>query len=200
MLFQEDGLEAFSVKTCLAAGLVQLITLCIAFGMSVSAGIFIPLLFIGACFGRALALLAGLDPRTYAIVGAAACLGGVVRVLISLTAIVTSTTSLSFFLTPVMVATLCAQTIGNWASGRPGVYDIILMFRDVPFLEEHCPEGARHANIRARNVMKAGVVSIGTEMKVSDLVSVLRRHNYSDFPVCDRDATGFGEGALVGLI
>lgn len=200
LLFQEDGLEAFSVKTCLAAGLVQLITLCIAFGMSVSAGIFIPLLFIGACFGRALALLAGLDPRTYAIVGAAACLGGVVRVLISLTAIVTSTTSLSFFLTPVMVATLCAQTIGNWASGRPGVYDIILMFRDVPFLEEHCPEGARHANIRARNVMKAGVVSIGTEMKVSDLVSVLRRHNYSDFPVCDRDATGFGEGALVGLI
>ena len=200
LLFQEDDLDAFSVKTCLAAGLVQLVTLCIAFGMSVSAGIFIPLLFIGACFGRALALLAGLDPRTYAIVGAAACLGGVVRVLISLTAIVTSTTSLSFFLTPVMVATLCAQTIGNWASGRPGIYDIILLFRDVPFLEEHCPEGARHANIRARNVMKTGVISIGTEMKVSDLVSVLKRHNYSDFPVCDRDAAGFGEGALVGLI
>jgi len=200
LLFQEDGLDAFSVKTCLAAGLAQLVTLCIAFGMSVSAGIFIPLLFIGACFGRALALVSGLDPRTYAIVGAAACLGGVVRVLISLTAIVTSTTSLSFFLTPVMVATLCAQTVGNWTSGRPGIYDIILLLRDVPFLEEHCPEGARHANIRARNVMKTGVISIGTEMKVSDLVSTLKRHNFSDFPVCDRDAAGFGQGALVGLI
>ena len=37
-----------------------------------------------------------IDPRTYAIIGSAATLGGVVRVLISLTAIVTHTTSLSF--------------------------------------------------------------------------------------------------------
>ena len=72
------------------------------------------------------------------------------RVLISLTTIVTSTTSLSFFLTPVMVATLFAQLLGNLASGRPGIYDIILGLRNVPFLEESCPEAPTHANIRAR--------------------------------------------------
>jgi len=200
LLFQEDDDEAFSAKTCLAAGIVQVVTLCIAFGISVSAGIFIPLLFIGACFGRALALIIGLDPRTYAIVGAAACLGGVVRVLISLTAIVTSTTSLSFFITPCMIVCLMAQTVGNWASGRPGIYDIILQLRDVPFLEEQCPEGAMHANIRARNVMKTGVITIGTQVKVSDLLKLLRAHDFSDFPVVDRDANGHGEGALVGSI
>lgn len=200
LLFQEDDSDAFSVKTCVTAGIVQLLTLCIAFGMSVSAGIFIPLLFIGACLGRAFALGIGLDPRTYAIVGAAACLGGVVRVLISLTAIVTSTTSLSFFMTPIMVATMMAQTVGNLASGRPGIYDIILQLRDVPFLEEECPEGARHANIRARNVMKTGIVTVGTQIKVSDLVKILRRNDFSDFPVVDRDANGCGEGTLVGSI
>ena len=175
LLFQEAGMDAFSIKTCVAAGTVQLVTLCVAFGMSISAGIFIPLLFIGACYGRAFAVAAALDPRTYAITGAAgmytnslyyvnqrlefvhysfplstACLGGVVRVLISLTTIVTSTTSLSFFLTPVMVATLFAQLLGNLASGRPGIYDIILGLRNVPFLEESCPEAPTHANIRAR--------------------------------------------------
>lgn len=52
MLFQEDGVEAFSVLTLTVVGLVNVVTLCFSFGISVSAGIFIPLLFIGACFGR----------------------------------------------------------------------------------------------------------------------------------------------------
>ena len=134
LLFTEDDPGAFSIQTCIIAGILHLFILCVAFGMSVSAGIFIPLLFIGmykeesfdwfhifvvelishililisqllgSCFGRAFALICNLflqdawniDPRTYAIIGAAATLGGVVRVLISLTAIVTHTTSLSF--------------------------------------------------------------------------------------------------------
>jgi len=117
LLFTEDDPEAFSISTCIVAGLCHLIILCVAFGMSVSAGIFIPLLFIGSAWGRAFSLICNLfldadwqlDPRTYAIIGSAATLGGVVRVLISLTAIVCHTTSLSFFMTPIMLATLVAQ-------------------------------------------------------------------------------------------
>lgn len=140
-------------------------------------------------------LVLGLDPRTYAIVGAAACLGGVVRVLISLTAIVTSTTSLSFFITPIMLATLSAQTVGNYVSGRPGIYDVILQLRDVPFLEEACPEDARHANVRARNIMKTRLITLGTQVKVGELVEKLNTHGFSEFPVVDSD-----EGTLVGVI
>ena len=230
LLFTEDDPEAFSISTCIVAGLCHLIILCVAFGMSVSAGIFIPLLFIGSAWGRAFSLICNLfldadwklDPRTYAIIGSAATLGGVVRVLISLTAIVCHTTSLSFFMTPIMLATLVAQngesgpmcvhkmcsvfyvktsyiyfiSVGNWVSKRPGIYDILLQLRGIPFLEESCPTGARHANIRARNVMNAGVTTIGTTMLVKDLIGVLTRHSYSDFPVVD----SAGDGALLGSI
>lgn len=177
------------------AGLVNVVILCFSFGISVSAGIFIPLLFIGACLGRGFALAIGLDPRTYAIVGAAACLGGVVRVLISLTVIVTSTTSLGFFITPIMLTTLMAQMVGNKVSGRPGIYDVILQLRDVPFLEEEPPEGLRHTNLRARNIMKTGLVKLTTHLRVGELVGVLRAHSFSDFPVVDKQ-----EGTLVGSI
>ena len=144
--------------------------------------------------------MAGLDPRAYAIVGAAACLGGVVRVLISLTAIVTSTTSLSFYMTPIMVATLLAQKVGDFVSGQPGIYDMILQHRDVPFLEEKCPEATRNANIRARNIMKIDLVTLGTHIKVVELVNLLAEHSFSEFPVVDRDAEGLGRGTLVGSI
>ncbi|KAL7496236.1 hypothetical protein ACHAWT_005885 [Skeletonema menzelii] len=204
LLFTEGDADAFCLTTCLVAGCVEFFILIVAFGMSVSAGIFIPLLFAGACFGRALALFLNnsvfddiyLDPRTYAIIGSASTLGGVARVLISLTSIVTHTVSLSFFMTPVMVACLFSQEVGNYVSGMPGIYDIILQLRGVPFLEEECPFGARHANIRARNIMSpGGVVSLMSQIKVKDLVGVLREHEHSDFPVTDVE-----NGTLIGMI
>lgn len=200
LLFNEPNPDTFSVQACFISGLLHLTILCVAFGMSVSAGIFIPLLFSGACFGRGFALIVGLDPQTYAIVGAAAVLGGVARVLISLTAIVTHTTSHSHMMTPVMVATLLAQLVGNSVSGRPGIYDVILQLRGIPFLEEMPPAAVRHANIRARNVMqsggKSGIVTLAIHVQVGELIAILQQHQFSSFPVVDRD----GDGALVGRI
>lgn len=204
LLFTEGDSDAFSLTTCLVAGCVEFFILIVAFGMSVSAGIFIPLLFAGACFGRALALFLNnavfddiyLDPRTYAIIGSASTLGGVARVLISLTSIVTQTTSLSFFITPIMVACLFSQEVGNFVSGMPGIYDIILQLRGVPFLEEECPLGARHANIRARHLMSPEkVVPLSSHIKIKELVEVLREHTYAEFPV-----TSAEDGALIGMI
>lgn len=200
LMFQESAADAFSFTTCVTTGLVYLFSLCVVFGCSFSGGIFIPSICIGAFLGRAFGIATGLDPRTYAIVGATSTLGGVVRVLISITSILTTTTSLTFFMTPIMVAALFSQISGNWLSGQPGVYDVILQLRRVPFLEESCPEGARHANIRARNIMKTGLITLGTKIQVGDLVEALKNYQISDFPVVDRDLEGGGGGTLVGMI
>ena len=98
-------------------------------------------------------------------------------------------------MTPVMLSTLMAQNVGNWVSGRPGIYDIILQLRGVPFLEEECPIPARHANIRARNVMSKNLKTVSSEMPVKDLVDILRSYDYSDFPVVDKQ-----DNSLVGMI
>ena len=77
---------------------------------------------------------------------------------------------------------------------------MILQQRDVPFLEEKCPESTRHANIRARNIMKTDLVLLGLQVKVAELVDVLTQHSYSEFLVVNRDANEQGPFTLIGLI
>ena len=60
---------------------------CWTYGISVASGLFVPSLLIGCTYGRLAGQLlqmwlperAGIDPGTFALVGAASMLGGVVR-------------------------------------------------------------------------------------------------------------------------
>jgi H+/Cl- antiporter ClcA len=108
------------------------------FGTSIGMGIFIPLLYSGAAYGRAFGLVMGLHAvtRTYAIVGSVAMLAGVARVLISLTVIMMTATGIPSLVTPFMVATIFARVTGKALFGRGGIYDVILALRGIPFLEQ----------------------------------------------------------------
>ena len=73
LLFWEHS-NSFSAITCVIAGTVYLLTLLLLFGTSIGMGIFVPLLFVGASYGRALALVCNfgntdIDVTTYAMVG-----------------------------------------------------------------------------------------------------------------------------------
>ena len=60
---------------------------CWTYGISVASGLFVPSLLIGCAYGRLFGQLlsdwlpdvVGIDPGTFALVGAASMLGGVVR-------------------------------------------------------------------------------------------------------------------------
>ncbi|KAK6062193.1 hypothetical protein COOONC_00140 [Cooperia oncophora] len=76
------------------------------FALPVPAGVFIPAILTGAAWGRlfgigvghAFPAITGIDPGKYALVGAAAQLGGIVRMTISLTAIIMEATKVLFCL------------------------------------------------------------------------------------------------------
>lgn len=79
LLFWEPS-DAFSAISCFVSGVTLLSVLLVTFGASIAMGIFVPLLYIGAAFGRFFAVIVPnqlLDVRTYAIVGSAASLNGV---------------------------------------------------------------------------------------------------------------------------
>jgi chloride channel 7 len=88
---------AFTAMSCVISGTVYYVMLICLFGSSIGMGIFIPLLYIGGAFGRAigLALTENWYPEgttsslvhTYSVVMATAMLGGVTQVLISLSVI-----------------------------------------------------------------------------------------------------------------
>ena len=111
--------HSFDALSLFIAGFSYHILLLLLFGSSTAMGIFIPLLYVGALYGRALANLAVLhtnfipdgltDPAIiiiYTMVTSVAILAGVVRVLISITVIMMCSIGVTYLITPFMVATV----------------------------------------------------------------------------------------------
>jgi len=188
---------AFTPASCLIAGTVYLVMLLLFFGTSISMGIFIPFLFVGACYGRAVGLWWGQTVQSYAIVASVAMLAGVVRVLVSLTVIMIEATTLTYFVTPFMVTTIFARVTARFMFGRGGIYDIILQLRGIPFLEEDLPVHVTSRGLRAEHIMSPPpLVTLEPEVTVGNLLNLLKHREWEDVPVVD-PRTG---GTLVGAI
>ena len=138
---------AFGVVLLFFLSLYSLMTW--TYGIAAPSGLFVPSLAVGAALGqicglaveRALAALGsdiGVDLHAYAIVGAAAMLGGATRMTISITLLVTETTGALQMLVPLMVTIAVSKAVGD-RLGR-GIYDAHIHLRRVPFLEEFNPD------------------------------------------------------------
>ncbi|KAG8235524.1 hypothetical protein J437_LFUL013486 [Ladona fulva] len=169
---------------------------CWTYGLSVSSGLFIPTLLTGAAWGRligmglefvwpnmarSLVLFGWANPGKYALVGAAAQLGGVVRMTISLTVIlIEATGSISFGL-PLMIILITAKWFGDYFN--EGVYDIHIQLSGVPILPWQPPPLSN--NIYASEIMSHPVVTFKTVDSVGYIVDVLRKETYNGFPVVE---------------
>jgi len=128
----------------------------ITFGIKTPAGIFIPSMAIGACFGRMLGLVAqqwqqtypthyifevcgepGVNcftPGVYAMVGAAAALAGVTRMTVSLVVIMFELTGSLTYALPIMLSIMVSKWVGD-ALVAPSIYDNLIELNDYPFLD-----------------------------------------------------------------
>lgn len=77
-----------------------------------------------------------LHPGVYAIVGAAAMLGGVTRMTISLVVIMFELTGGMSYVVPFMVAVMVAKWVGD-ALGEPSIYDCYIRLKGYPYLHSH---------------------------------------------------------------
>nr|XP_019011401.1 voltage-gated chloride channel [Kwoniella pini CBS 10737]OCF50182.1 voltage-gated chloride channel [Kwoniella pini CBS 10737] len=127
----------------------------ITFGIKLPAGIFIPSLVVGACFGRIVGLtmeyieysyptLGIFDvcketdcivPGLYAMVGAAATLAGVTRTTVSLAVIMFELTSTLNYVVPVMLGVLIAKTVADGLE-KKGIYDLVIDLNQLPYLDQ----------------------------------------------------------------
>jgi len=119
---------------------------CLTYGIAVPSGLFIPSLLAGSFFGRMVALILNqflssdpannpvLDEGTYSLIGAAAFLGGCVRMTISLAAILMESTGDVDYVLPIIVTLLAARLVGNLMN--EGIYDEHIELRHWPLLEE----------------------------------------------------------------
>ena len=128
------------------------------FGMKIPSGLFIPSLGMGAIAGRIVGI--GMEqivynyhdslpwffegkcsqdescitPGLYAMVGAAAVLGGVTRMTVSLIVIMFELTGGVRYIVPLMAASMASKWVGD-ALGREGIYDAHIGLNGYPFLD-----------------------------------------------------------------
>ncbi|KAM3921298.1 H(+)/Cl(-) exchange transporter 6 [Leptodactylus fuscus] len=183
-LFHQDG--TFSPVTLSFFCCMYFLLSCWTFGMSVPSGLFVPSLLCGAGFGRLVANLLksylGLThiySGTFALIGAAAFLGGVVRMTISLTVIlIESTNEISYGL-PIMITLMVAKWTGDFFN--KGIYDIHVALRGVPLLEWETEE--EMDKLRACDIMEPNLTYVYPHTRIQSLVSILRTTAHHAFPV-----------------
>ncbi|XP_045571896.1 H(+)/Cl(-) exchange transporter 7 isoform X2 [Salmo salar] len=180
---------------------------CWTYGLTVSAGVFIPSLLIGAAWGRLFGILLAsitpdgsiwADPGKYALIGAAAQLGGIVRMTLSLTVIMVEATGNVTYGLPIMLVLLTAKIVGDYFV--EGLYDIHIKLQSVPFLHLEAPATSHW--LTAREVMSAPVTCFNRIEKVGTIVDVLSNTstNHNGFPVVVPVAASDDMGKVCGLI
>ena len=162
---------------------------CWTYGISVSSGLFIPTLLMGAAWGRFVGALLETfisssilgDPGKYALLGAAAMLGGVTRMTISLAVIIIEATGNLTYGFPVMVVLLVAKWIGDLFN--EGLYDIHIQLSGVPLLGWEPPPLSD--TTYASEVMSHPVVTLSPIDTVGNIVDVLKSTTHNGFPIVD---------------
>ncbi len=121
----------------------------------------------------------------YAVVGAAAVLGGVTRMTISIVVIMFELTGSVNFIVPLMAAIMAAKWVGD-ALGKQGVYDAHIGLNGYPFLDNK--EEFPHTTIAADAMRpKRGETPLAVltqdSMTVDDIDTLLKTTNHNGFPV-----------------
>ncbi|RVE51055.1 hypothetical protein evm_004346 [Chilo suppressalis] len=186
--------------------LLKLVMTVFTFGIKVPCGLFIPSLALGAIAGRIVGIgveqlafhyskiwlfsgecQTGVDcitPGLYAMVGAAAVLGGVTRMTVSLVVIMFELTGGVRYIVPLMAAAMASKWVGD-ALGRQGVYDAHIALNGYPFLDSK--DEFQHTSLAAdvmqpkRNETLAVITQ--DSMTVDDVETLLKETEHNGYPV-----------------
>ncbi|XP_040583249.1 H(+)/Cl(-) exchange transporter 4 [Lepeophtheirus salmonis] len=194
-------------KLSLALIFKMLVTI-FTFGMKVPAGLFIPSLSMGAIIGRIVGI--GMEqfvffyhdslpwffqgecaqdescitPGLYAMVGAAAVLGGVTRMTVSLVVIMFELTGGVRYIVPLMAAVMASKWVGD-ALGKSGIYDAHIALNGYPFLD--IKEEFEHTTLAADVMQPQSNKSLSVlkedSMSLAEVEEILETTEHNGFPV-----------------
>lgn len=201
-----------NILSLVLATLIRIFFVIISYGCKVPAGIFVPSMAIGASFGRALGIVVQtihdafpnsayfsscepdvpcITPGTYAFLGAAAALSGIMHITISVVVIMFELTGALIYILPTMLVV----GITKWVSeffGRGGIADRMIWFSGFPFLDN---KEESNLGVPVSQAMTSNVTSIpAIGMTLRELESLLADDKYQGFPITEADKT------LVGYI
>ncbi|KAK9808763.1 hypothetical protein WJX72_003174 [[Myrmecia] bisecta] len=165
------------------------------FGIGAATGIFMPSLAVGGAWGRIVGMIvqaalhsAGSDLRVslpaYTVVGAAAMLGGVTRMTLSITVLAMEGTGSLQMIIPIMLAVFISKVVGD--SMTYSIYDVQIKIRGAPVLLEASLESHQRMvadKLTVSELATTQLVAVPPVMPVRELVETLQRCGHQAFPV-----------------
>lgn len=197
-LFSRNTYEEFGFLSILVGLAIYFPLSCWTAGSSISSGLVIPSLFIGALVGRFFGIgvirIFGIpatdsywmwiDPGLFSVLGAAAFFGGVSRLTISLAVIVTEITGNTSYLLPVMVAIMVAKRVGDVATHS--LYHALLEIRCIPYLDYSLGK-LRLEEFTVKDAAAYPVMVVTLRESVYVLANLLQQTDHNGFPVVEKN-------------
>lgn len=196
------------------ATVIRTFLVIISYGCKVPAGIFVPSMAIGASFGRTVGILVQtlhetyptsvffaacqpdvpcITPGTYAFLGAAAALSGIMHITISVVVIMFELTGALTYILPTMIIVGVTKAVSELFE-KGGIADRMIWFSGFPFLdnkEDHV------FGISVSQVMASNIVALPSKgLSLKDIEKLLVEDQYNGFPIIEDKRTKI----LVGYI
>ena len=191
------------VVSLVLATIVRIFLVIISYGCKVPAGIFVPSMAIGASFGRTIGILVQalheaypgsvffsacapdvpcITPGTYAFLGAAAALSGIMHITVSVVVIMFELTGALTYILPTMIVVGVTKAVGE-RFGKGGIADRMIWFNGFPFLdnkEDHT------FGVPVSQVMTSDITALSTTgLIMKDLEQLLKEDKYQGFPIVE---------------
>lgn len=191
------------VFSLLFATITRTFLVIISYGCKVPAGIFVPSMAIGASFGRMVGILVQamheafpnarffnacepdvpcITPGTYAFLGAAAALSGIMHITVSVVVIMFELTGALTYILPTMIVVGVTKAVSE-RFGKGGIADRMIWFNGFPFLdtkEEHT------FGVPVSHVMTSDVTSLpSTGLTLRQVEQLLVTSRYQGFPITE---------------
>lgn len=157
----------------------------LSYGVVTPNGLFVPVILIGATYGRFVGLLMGtrstLDHGIFAVLGSASLLGGTMRMTVSVCVIILELTNNLLLLPLVMLVLLISKSVADLFNSN--IYELIMKLKGLPFLEAHAEPYMR--NLTVNDVVTGPLRMFNGLEKVGNIAHILKTTGHNAFPVID---------------
>ena len=204
----------WNIVSLVLATVIRIFLVIISYGCKVPAGIFVPSMAIGASFGRTVGIIVQamheanptnvffsackpdepcITPGTYAFLGAAAALSGIMHITVSVVVIMFELTGALTYILPTMIVVGVTKAVSE-LFGKGGIADRMIWFNGFPFLDN---KEDHNFGVPVSQVMRTSVVSLPVSgMTLSEVEQLLAGDKYQGFPII----TDHNSKTLVGYI
>jgi chloride channel 3/4/5 len=185
------------------ATVIRTLFVILSYGCKVPAGIFVPSMAIGASFGRMVGIAVQalhesfpnsgffaacepdvpcITPGTYAFLGAAATLSGIMHITVSVVVIMFELTGALTYILPTMIVVGVTKAVSD-RFGKGGIADRMIWFNGFPFLdnkEEHS------FGVPVSQVITKDVTALPSEgLTITEVEKILDENKYQGYPIIE---------------